>query len=64
MEELGDASGETQSLVVRTERGSAHRVVHAAEELLPVLGGGLRHDHRELVAADAGRDVDRAHCLA
>ena len=36
VEELGDAAGEPETLLVRPESGSAHRVVHAAEELLAV----------------------------
>ena len=35
-------------------------VVHPLEELRGVLRGRLGHDHRELVAADATADVDRA----
>ncbi len=64
VEELGDAAREPETLLVRAESGSAHRVVHAAKELLAVVGGGLRHDHRELVAADTGGDVDRPHRFA
>ena len=53
-----------RALLVGAERRAAHRVVDAPEELLPVLRCRLRHDHGELVAADAARDVDGANRLA
>ncbi len=64
VEELGDAAREAQALLVRPERRSAHRVVHATEELLAVLGCRLGHDHRELVTTDPAGDVGRANRLA
>ncbi len=61
--ELGDAGRDPDHLAAG-DRHVHEAVVHPLEELRGVVRRRLRHDHRELVAADAAADVDGPDLVA
>src|SRR5439155_8879335 len=61
--QVGDTCGDVEPTRL-PDRMAYDRRLDPHEELLGLLDPRLRHDHRELVAADAARDVGGAHDLA